>query len=78
MTHPSHPDFDGFESNPYLASPKADTDAWYDSFAKGGRVVWLVFDGPRLLAQVQNAAQASNVVHAIRGARQKARQEAQS
>jgi hypothetical protein len=49
-------------TDPYLASPKATEGLWYDSFVKSGRFCWLVFNGSRLLAEVQNERQAKNIV----------------
>ena len=48
--------------NPYLSSKRASTGPWYDSFAKNGEVVWLVFHGSELLAQVRNQQQCENLM----------------
>jgi hypothetical protein len=53
-------------TDPYLASPKATEGLWYDSFVKSGRFCWLVFNGSKLLAEVQNEQQARNITDAIR------------
>jgi hypothetical protein len=59
-------DNEDVQSNPYMSSKKAQmTGAWYDSFARSGQLQWLVFLGPKLLARVENEAQAKNVVEAI-------------
>ena len=49
-------------ADPYLASPKATEGLWYDSFMKSARIRWLVFNGSKLLAEVQNERQAKNIV----------------
>lgn len=54
--------------NPYTSSPKYNSRVvWYDSFAKGGKVVWLVFYGDQLLAEVKNMQQAQNVTNIANG-----------
>lgn len=55
------------KGGPYMSSKKARTTGpWYDCFAKGGAVAWLVFDGYDLLAEVKNEQQAINVIEAIK------------
>jgi hypothetical protein len=49
--------------NPYFASKKAKiNEPWYDSFAKGGRVVWIIHWGDQFLAEVKNEQQAINIM----------------
>lgn len=49
--------------SPYLSSRKFKPDRpWYDSFAKGGKIVWIVHVGARMICEVQNEQQAKNVV----------------
>ena len=56
--------------NPYLASRKFNPNCvWYDSFAKDGKIAWLVFDQTKLLARVKNEQQAKNILEAIKRGR---------
>jgi len=49
--------------NPYNSSRKYKPEGfWYDSFAKSGEIVWLVFAGDRLLAEVKNEQQCKNLL----------------
>lgn len=50
-------------NNSYLASKKfKPDDYWYDSFAKSGNIVWIVFYGDQLLAEVKNHQQCLNLM----------------
>ena len=49
-------------ADPYLSSRHYNPDGlWYDSFAKSGEIVWLVFFGEQFLAQVKNEQQCQNI-----------------